>query len=64
LTQPNDVHGGVSVSADTNEPPAHLPLELTGVQESRADATPIEADFTGTDCQLATFTGRVVLTKG
>lgn len=24
----------------------------------------IEADFTGTDCQLATFTGRVVLTKG
>jgi len=28
-----------------------------------ADATRIEADFTGTDCQLATFTGRVVLTK-
>jgi len=29
-----------------------------------AQATRIEADFTGTDCQLATFTGRVVLTKG
>jgi hypothetical protein len=28
-----------------------------------AQATRIEADFTGTDC-LATFTGRVVLTKG
>jgi hypothetical protein len=23
-----------------------------------------DADFTGTDCQLPTFTGRVVLTKG
>ncbi|MEQ1907571.1 MAG: hypothetical protein ABMA15_02060 [Vicinamibacterales bacterium] len=29
-----------------------------------ADATRIEANFTGTDCQQATFTGRVVLTKG
>lgn len=29
-----------------------------------AEATRIEADFTGTDCQLATFTGRVVLSKG
>jgi outer membrane receptor protein involved in Fe transport len=28
-----------------------------------AQATRIEADFTGTDCQSATFTGRVVLTK-
>jgi hypothetical protein len=28
-----------------------------------AEATRIEADFTGTDCQLATFTGRMVLTK-
>ena len=28
-----------------------------------AQATRIEADFTGTDCQLATFSGRVVLTK-
>jgi hypothetical protein len=29
-----------------------------------AEATRIEANFTGTDCQLATFSGRVVLTKG
>lgn len=28
-----------------------------------AQATRIDADFTGTDCQQATFTGRVVLTK-
>jgi hypothetical protein len=28
-----------------------------------AEATRIEADFTGTDCQAATFIGRVVLTK-
>jgi hypothetical protein len=28
-----------------------------------AEATRIDADFTGTDCQQATFTGRVVLTK-
>ena len=28
-----------------------------------AQATRIEVDFTGTDCQAATFTGRVVLTK-
>jgi hypothetical protein len=28
-----------------------------------AQATRIEADLTGTDCALATFTGRVVLTK-
>lgn len=29
----------------------------------RAEAREIEADFTGTDCQTATFSGRVVLTK-
>ena len=28
-----------------------------------AEATRIEADFTGTDCQLATFLGRIVLSK-
>lgn len=28
-----------------------------------AQATRIEADFTGTDCQLATFKGQLVLTK-
>ena len=29
----------------------------------RAEATRIDTDFTGTDCQQATFVGRVVLTK-
>ena len=29
-----------------------------------ANTTRIEANFTGTDCQLATFSGTVVLTKG
>lgn len=29
----------------------------------QAQATRIEADFTGTDCAAATFSGRVVLTK-
>jgi hypothetical protein len=29
-----------------------------------AEATRIDADFSGTDCDHATFTGRVVLTKG
>ena len=29
----------------------------------RAEATRIEADFTGTDCLAATFSGRIVLTK-
>jgi hypothetical protein len=29
-----------------------------------AQSRTIEANFTGADCQAATFTGRVVLTKG
>jgi hypothetical protein len=28
-----------------------------------ANATRVEANFTGTDCQLATFSGTIVLTK-
>ena len=57
-----------------NSPPAHIstqgefdsPRGCRGTFGSvgTADATRIEADFTGTDCQHATFTGRVVLTKG
>ena len=31
--------------------------------DGTAQTTRIEADFTGTDCQQSTFTGRVVLTK-
>jgi hypothetical protein len=29
----------------------------------QAEATRIEADFTGTDCQAATFSGRIILAK-
>jgi hypothetical protein len=56
-----------------NAPPAHIstqgefdsPRGCRGTFGSAgtADATRIEADFTGTDCQHATFTGRVVLTR-
>ena len=56
-----------------NAPPANIST-LGGFDSPRgcrgtfgsvgtAQATRIEADFTGTDCQAATFTGRVVLTK-
>jgi hypothetical protein len=56
-----------------NTPPAHIstvgefdsPRGCKGTFGSvgTADSTRIEADFTGTDCQHATFSGRVVLTK-
>lgn len=56
-----------------NTPPAQISTqgEFTSPRGCRgtfgsvgiAQATRIEADFTGTDCQQATFTGRVVLTK-
>jgi hypothetical protein len=56
-----------------NTPPAHIstqgmynsPRGCQGTFESAgtADATHIDADFTGVDCQLATFTGSVMLTK-
>ena len=56
-----------------NAPPANIST-LGGFDSPRgcrgtfgsigtAQAARIEADFTGTDCQSATFTGRVVLTK-
>ena len=56
-----------------NAPPASIST-LGGFDSARgcrgtfgsvgtAQAARIEADFTGTDCQAATFTGRVVLTK-
>ncbi len=56
-----------------NTPPAHIstqgsynsPRGCQGTFGSAgtADTTRIEADFTGVDCQLMTFTGSVVLTK-
>ena len=57
-----------------NTPPAHIstqgefdsPRGCRGTFGSAgtAEATRIEADFTGTDCDHVTFVGRVVLTKG
>ena len=56
-----------------NTPPAQISTqgEFTSPRGCRgtfgsvgtAQATRIEANFTGTDCQQATFTGRLVLTK-
>ena len=56
-----------------NSPPVHIstqgnyasPRGCQGTFGSAgtAEATRIEADFTGVDCQLSTFTGSVVLTK-
>jgi hypothetical protein len=56
-----------------NSPPVHIstqgnyasPRGCQGTLGSAgtAEATRIEADFTGVDCQLSTFTGSVVLTK-
>lgn len=65
---------GSTALSPSNTPPTqisthgefHSPRGCRGTFGSvgTAEATRIEADFTGTDCQLATFTGRVVLTKG
>ena len=56
-----------------NSPPVHIstqgnyasPRGCQGTLGSAgtAEATRIDADFTGVDCQLSTFTGSVVLTK-
>jgi hypothetical protein len=56
-----------------NTPPVHIstqgnyasPRGCQGTLGSAgtAQATQIQADFTGVDCQLSTFTGSVVLTK-
>ena len=57
--------GNSSADADQHARRVQLAARMPRhVRERRdAQATRIEADFTGTDCQLATFTGRVVLTK-
>jgi len=62
-----------TVLAPGNTPPVHIstqgnydsPRGCQGTFGSAgtAQATRIEADFTGVDCQLMTFTGSVVLTK-
>jgi len=68
-----DTTGSTSLSPG-NSPPTQIsthgefnsPRGCRGTFGSvgNADAARIEANFTGTDCQQTTFTGRVVLTKG
>ena len=54
-----------AAGADQHARGVHSPRGCRGTFGSvgTAQATRIEADFTGTDCQQATFIGRLVLTK-
>jgi hypothetical protein len=61
LSPGNSPPTGISTHGEFNSPRG---CRGTFGSVGTADATRIEADFTGTDCQQATFTGRVVLTKG
>lgn len=64
---------GTTALTPGNTPPAQISTqgEFTSPRGCRgtfgsvgvAQANRVEADFTGTDCQQATFTGRVVLTN-
>lgn len=64
---------GTTTVTPSNSPPTQISThgEFTSPRGCRgtfgsvgdAQATRIEANFTGTDCQQATFAGRVVLTK-
>jgi hypothetical protein len=64
---------GTSALTPTGTPPAQISTqgEFTSPRGCRgtfgsvgqAQANQIEADFTGTDCQAATFVGRIILTK-
>ena len=64
---------GSTALAPSGTPPAHIstqgdyssPRGCRGTFGSAgtAEATQLDADFTGVDCNGATFTGRVVLTK-
>lgn len=65
---------GATALSPTNSPPTQISTqgEFTSPRGCRgtfssvgtAQATRIEADLTGTDCQASTFTGRLLLTKG
>ena len=61
LSPGNTPPTGISTHGEFNSPRG---CRGTFGSVGTADATRIEADFTGTDCQQATFSGRVVLTKG
>ena len=60
LSPGNSPPTGISTHGEFNSPRG---CRGTFGSVGTADATRIEADFTGTDCQQSTFTGRVVLTK-
>jgi len=65
---------GTTAIIPGNTPPAQIstqgdyssPRGCRGTFSSfgMAEATRIDADFSGTDCNQSTFSGRVVLTKG
>jgi hypothetical protein len=61
LSPGNTPPTGISTHGEFNSPRG---CRGTFGSVGTAEAARIEADFTGTDCQLATFTGRLVLTKG
>jgi hypothetical protein len=60
LSPANSPPTGISTHGEFNSPRG---CRGTFGSVGTAEATRIDADFTGTDCQQATFTGRVVLTK-
>jgi hypothetical protein len=60
LSPVNSPPTGISTHGEFNSPRG---CRGTFGSVGTAEATRIDADFTGTDCQQATFTGRVVLTK-
>lgn len=61
LTPSNSAPAQISTQGDFSSPRG---CRGTFGSVGDAQSTRIEADFTGTDCQAATFSGRVILTKG
>ena len=60
LTPGNTAPSQISTQGEYNSPRG---CRGTFASIGMAQATRIEADFNGSDCQLATFSGTVVLTK-
>ncbi len=60
ITPGNTAPASISTQGDFNSPRG---CRGTFGSVGQASATTIVADFTGTDCAAATFTGRLVLTK-
>ena len=60
ITPGNTAPASISTQGDFNSPRG---CRGSFGSVGQARSTTIEADFTGTDCAAATFTGRLVLTK-